>query len=112
MKGSETSSMKPVYWRTEKPLTESSETSRVKPIDWRTEKTLTKGTETSSVETVLHVRRVPAQSPPCKDGNEGHRKVFASLNDEKVQGQSHVCGQNVVGIARLKLSLPQCYQMG
>ena len=25
------------------------------------------------------------------DGNEGHREVFASLNDRKVQGQTHVC---------------------
>ena len=37
-----------------------------------------------SVETVLHVRRVPAQLPSCKDGNEGHREVFATLNDREV----------------------------
>ena len=29
----------------------------------------------------------------------------------KVQGHWHVCTQNVVGIARLKLSMPQCSQM-
>ena len=47
----------------------------------------------------------------CKDGNEGHREVFASLNDRKVQGKMNICAQNVVGIARLKLWLPQCSQM-
>ena len=57
------------------------------------------------MEPVLHVRRVPAQSPSCEDGNQGRREVFASLNDRKVQGQRHVCAQNVVGIARLKLSM-------
>ena len=57
------------------------------------------------MEPVLHVRRVSAQSPSCKDGNVGHREVFASLNDRKVWGQRHVYAQNVVGIARLKLSV-------
>ena len=56
-------------------------------------------------------REFPAQSSSCKDGNEAHREVFASLNDRKVKAQMHVCAQNVVGIARLKLSLPQCSQM-
>ena len=28
--------------------------------------------------------------PSCKDGNGGHREVFDSLNDRKVQGQLHV----------------------
>ena len=68
-KGSETSSVKPVDWRTEKPLTKGSETSSVKPVDWRTEKPWKKGSETSSVEPVLHVQRVPAQSPSCKNEN-------------------------------------------
>ena len=49
--------------------TKGSETSSVKPVDWRTEKPLTKGSETSSVEPVLHVRRVPAQSSSCEDDN-------------------------------------------
>ena len=66
---------------------------------------MTKGYETSSVEPILPVRRVPAQSPFCKDGNEGHHEVFASLNDRKVQGQTYVCPQNIVGIARLKFSM-------
>ena len=85
--------------------TKGVETSSVKPVEWRTEKPLTKGSETSSVEPVLYVRRVTAQSPSYKDGNEGHREVFASLNDRKVHGQIHVCAQNVLGIARLKLSM-------
>ena len=80
-------------------------------VDWMTEKPLTNGSETSSVEPVLHVRRVPAKSPSCKDGNEGHREVFAPLNDRKVMGQKHVCAQNVVRIEKFKLSLPQCSKM-
>ena len=92
-------------------MTKGSETSSVKPLEWRTEKPLTKGSKTSSVESVLHVMRVPAQSPSCKDGNEDNRGVFASLNVWKVQGQRYVGVQNVVRIARLKLSLPQCSQM-
>ena len=67
-------------------MTGGSEAASVKSVDWRTEKPLTKSSETSSVETVLHIRKVPAQSPSCKDGNEGHREVSASLNDRKVQG--------------------------
>ena len=90
--------------------TKGSETSSVEPVDWRTEKPLTKGSETSSVEPVLHVWRVPAQLPSSKDFNEGHREVFASLNDRKVQGQRHVCAQNVVGIARLKLSTERAFR--
>ena len=35
-----------------KPLMKGSETSSVKPVDWRTEKPLTKGNETSSVDPV------------------------------------------------------------
>ena len=90
-----------------KSLTKGSEISSVEPIDWRTKKPLTKGSETSIVEPVLHVRRVPAQSPSCNDVNEGHCEVFASLNDRKVQGQRHVRPQNIVGIATLKLLLPR-----
>ena len=63
-----------------------SETTSVKPVDWRTEKPLKKDSETSSVEPVLHVRRFHAQSSSCKDGNENNREVFALLNDQKVQG--------------------------
>ena len=88
-----------------------SETSNMKPVDWRTEKPLTKGSESSSIEAVLHIRRVSVQSPSCKDGNEGHCEVFAILNDRKIKGQRHSCAQNVVGIATLKLSLPQCSQI-
>ena len=42
------------------------------------------------MEPSLHVRRVPAQSSSCMDSNEGHREVFVSLNNWKVQGQSNV----------------------
>ena len=65
-----------------------------------------KGSETSGVEPVLSVK-----SSSCKGNNEGHHKVFASQNHRKVQVQRHVCAQNVLRIARLKLSLPQCSQM-
>ena len=88
-----------------------SETSSVKSVDWRTEKHLTKDSETSSVELVLHVRTVPVQSPSCMDGNDGHLIVYALLNDRRVQGQRDVCTQNVVGITRIKLLLPQCSQI-
>ena len=71
--GNETSIVEPIDWMTEKPLTKGSETSSLKPVDCGTEKSLTKYSETSSVEPVLYVRWVPAQSPACKDGNEGHR---------------------------------------
>ena len=74
---------------TEKLFTNGSETSSGKPVDWRTEKPLMKGSEKSSVEPVSHVRRVPAESPSCKDGNEGHREIIALVNDRKVQGQRH-----------------------
>ena len=67
--------------------TKGSETSSVEPVDWRTEKALKKGSETSCVEPVFHVRIFSAQSPSCKDHNEGHRQVFVSLNDRKVQGR-------------------------
>ena len=67
--------------------------------------------ETSSVVPVLHIRGVPVQSPSFKEGNEGLREVFASLNYRKVQERRHVCAQNVIGIGRLKLSMPQCSQM-
>ena len=92
-------------------MAKGSERSSVQPVDWRTEKLLAKGSETSCVVPDLHVRRVPVQSLFCKDGNEGHREVFASVNDQKVQGQRLVCAQNVLGVTRLKLSPPQCSQM-
>ena len=83
-KGSDTSSVKPVDWTTKKPLMKACETSNVKPVAWRKDKPLTKVSETSSVMPFLHVQRVLSQSPSCKDSNEGHREVFASLNDRKV----------------------------
>ena len=71
-------------------MTKGSETSSVRSVDWRTEKPLTKDSESSSAEPVLHVRRVTAQSPSCNDGSGGHREVFATESDRKVQGQKHV----------------------
>ena len=59
MKGSETSSVEPVDWRTERPLTKGSETSNVEPVDWRTEKPLTKGTDTSNIEPVNWRTEIP-----------------------------------------------------
>ena len=92
-------------------MKKGSEASSVEPVDWRTEKPLTNGSETSSVELVLHVQRVPAQSI-SESHRVSHLKViFASLNERKDQGQRHVCADNVVEIVRLKVSLPQCFQM-